>query len=502
MIGDLLQKAGPGPLAELRATSLFGRLVARRFVLPMGVTLPLAVAVMVLTAMLDFVSPLELDLSILYLVPICLVAWNLGAITGILFSIVAALIWLFNADFTSHVLPHSFLLYPNSFFHYWKAAILLATWVVMTVLMDKLRTALARSDERFSTVLEGLHASVYVIDPASGELLYANQRCRETFSEGVPLSHVAQIESTFQPDAGQVPGDKSGEFFDATRGRWYQIDTRELGWIDGRSALLKVATNVTDRRLAEETSRQQVEKLQQVSHLVTVGEMASTLAHEMNQPLAAIANYSMGCVRRLRSGQWQEAEIIAAMEKASAQAERAGLIIRRVRELVRKREPSRAPCDINGMIRDIASLIELDAEKNGVRLELRLADLLPEVHADRIMLEQAILNIARNAIEAMHDTEAGLRVLAIRTGTTTDQRSVEIDISDTGSGVPASMEGRPFEPFFTTKPGGLGMGLSICRSILEFHEGHLSASRNPESGSTFHLIIPASRPWNNLPNPS
>jgi len=470
-----------------------------RFTIAGPFALVIAVIVLAVIALVDYLSLFELDLSVLYLVPICIVAWYNGRAGAVAFSFLAVAVWLVNEDITRHVLPHSFLLFPHSFFHYWKAALLLVTWIVMAVLLDKLKIALAHADERFRTVLEGLHESVYVVDPGSGALLYLNQVCRETFACGAPLVKARDVETALQP-APLPDREHSGEFFDPVRKRWYLIHARNIVWTDARSVLLKVATDITARKQAEEVSRQQQEKLRQISHLVTVGEMASTLAHEMNQPLAAIVNYSMGCVRRLRSGSWDPKEILGAMEKAGAQAERAGRIIQRVRELVRKREPVRTPCDINSAISDVASLIEIDAEKNNVRLKLELAREMPVVRADEIMLEQAILNITRNGIESMRDTPAAERELVIRTRAGKLGEPIEIEIADTGSGIPESMQANLFEPFFTTKAQGLGMGLSICRSIVEFHDGRLSAARNPGRGSTFLLTLPAYCPWTRLPD--
>jgi signal transduction histidine kinase len=428
---------------------------------------------------------------VLYLIPICLVAWNIGKGSGIAFSLFAVVVWFVNQDVTKHVLPHAFLLFPSSFSHFWKAALLLAASLCAVMLLDKLKVALAHADERFQTVLEGLQDSVYVADTGTGDLLYLNHRCRETFGAGTPLAHARQIEDALQPGSPAPHAQMGGEYFDPARNRWFVIHTSKLRWIDGRAVDLKVVRDITVRKRTEEMSRQQQQKLQQISHLVTVGEMASTLAHEINQPLAAIANYSMGCVRRLRSGDWKAEEILGAMEKASEQSERAGRIIQRVRELVRRREPVRAECHVNDVIVGVASLIELDAEKNDVRVKTELARDLPVVHADRVMLEQALLNMTRNGIESMSGTARSERELTIRTRSGEARSSVEIEIVDSGCGIPESMERSLFEPFFTTKPEGLGMGLSICRSIVEFHDGRLSASRNPSRGSTFQLSIPA-----------
>jgi signal transduction histidine kinase len=458
-------------------------LQSRIFVFALGVALLAAIAVC------DYITGFELDLSVLYLLPICFIGWTLGRISGVAFSVVATAAWLLNSQLTSHVFPHAFLLYPHSLLHLWKAVVLLATWIIFVIVLDKLKVALAHADERFATVLEGLYEAVYVVDPGSGELLYLNQRCRDAFGAGGPLTSARQIETQLQPLPASHDEERGGEVFAAARKRWYLFHSRTLRWVDGRAVRLMAATDITDRKQAEELNRQQQEKLRLTSHLITVGEMASTLAHEINQPLAAIANYNMGCVRRLRAGNWDEQEMLVAMEKAGTQAERAGQIIRRVRELVRKREPKLVDCDVNSVISNAASLIEINAEKNNVQLKLDLAVELPVTGGDEIMLEQAILNISRNGIESMQQAPPGERELTIRSHLN-QGGAIEIEIADNGCGVPEAMLENRFESFFTTKPDGMGMGLGIARSIMELHHGRLWATRNPGRGSTFHLTLP------------
>jgi C4-dicarboxylate-specific signal transduction histidine kinase len=236
-------------------------------------------------------------------------------------------------------------------------------------------------------------------------------------------------------------------------------------------------------------ARQQQEKLLLTSRLMAVGEMASTLAHELNQPLAAIANYNNGCVRRLHSGDYREEDLLAAMEKSTAQAERAGKIIQRVRDFVRKREPNRHAASVNGIIGEVARLVEVDAEKEQVQFRLDLAAGLPPVCADRIMVEQVILNLIKNAIEAMRETDPEHRELAITTRAN-GNGTIEIAISDRGHGIGPEVEQALFSPFFTTKPNGMGMGLNICRSIVEFHDGRLWFTPNRGPGSTFRFTLP------------
>jgi signal transduction histidine kinase len=416
----------------------------------------------------DYATGYEISLSVLFLAPVFIGAWTLGRAGGIGMALLSAAAW-YGVFLEIH--PH-----PHGFYHLLDALVRASTWLIFAIVIDWLRRALALADERFVTVLEGLDAAVYVSDTQSGELLYVNEQFRKAFPAGAP--------------AQAASADKA-EFHDGSHGRWHLVHARAIRWVDGRMVRLHIATDITERKEAEEVSRQQQEKLQMTARLITVGEMASTLAHEINQPLAAIANYNSGSVRRLRSGAWNAQELIEAMEKSGEQAERAGRIIRRVREFVRKREPDFAPCDVNEVIAGVAGMVQIEAEKYGTTLHLDMAPALPPARADKVMIEQVILNLVKNGIEAMQETAHDGRALTIRTSPDASG-AVEIAVADSGQGLPAQLEENLFTPFFTTKPQGMGMGLHICRSIIEMHDGRLWASRRPAGGSTFHFTLPAS----------
>jgi C4-dicarboxylate-specific signal transduction histidine kinase len=297
------------------------------------------------------------------------------------------------------------------------------------------------------------------------------------------------LRSFFLPDAPP-----SVYFGRLKRGDGSAIEAR-VDWVCKRdergeaAGYIAVVTDITEQRHVEETSRKQQERLQLVSKLITVGEMASTLAHELNQPLASIVNFNMGCVRRIRSGSWNAPELLGALEQASAQAERAGQIIQRIRDMVARREPSRVALDVNGVIGDVARLVEMDAGKKGVRVRLDLGPELPPVRADKVMIEQVMLNLVKNAVEAMEHTDAAQRELTVKSSLN-GGHAVEIALTDRGIGVPQELCDGQFTPFFTTKRDGMGLGLSICRSIVEFHDGRLTAIRNPQGGSTFRFTLP------------
>jgi C4-dicarboxylate-specific signal transduction histidine kinase len=241
----------------------------------------------------------------------------------------------------------------------------------------------------------------------------------------------------------------------------------------------------------EELNNQQQERLQQTSRLITMGEMASSLAHELNQPLAAIANYNMGCVNRLQANDYRPEELLAAMQKASAQAERAGKIIRRVRDFVKKSEPSRSAVQIAEVIEEIIGFAEIEARKAGVRISVSVPPDLPPAYADKIMIEQLVLNLVKNGIEAMRETVRSERELAI-SARANGKDFIEVKVSDRGHGVLVEQTEKLFTPFYTTKPDGMGMGLNICRSIIEFHNGRLWTVANPGGGSVFSFTLPVS----------
>ena len=252
--------------------------------------------------------------------------------------------------------------------------------------------------------------------------------------------------------------------------------------------------DISDRKRAEELNRQQQEKLQASARLATMGEISSMLAHELNQPLAAISSYTTGAINLL--GRAQEtgtpvdaAQLMPAIEKAGAQAQRAGQIIRSVHQFVKKREPERQRLDIASLVDGISTLIELQARKYFVQIQTAIAPDLPPVSADRMMLEQVLLNLTRNAIEAMQEVAPERRVLRIVAVLV--ERQVCVSVIDHGSGIRPDVAARLFSPFFSTKAEGMGMGLSICRTAIEFHGGALSHRDNPGGGTIFSFSLPA-----------
>jgi PAS domain S-box-containing protein len=249
------------------------------------------------------------------------------------------------------------------------------------------------------------------------------------------------------------------------------------------------SSDITDRKRAEEQARQHQADLAHVLRIGTMGEMSAGLAHEINQPLGAIANYALGAARRLRADSAVDgAALLDVVECIGAEALRAGEIIRRLRELLHKEEPRSQRVDLNEVARASARVVEGEALRHGVDLDLELAAALPTVLGDPIQLEQVLLNLLLNGIEASAAATNGSRRVVVHTGAGTGD--VEVAVTDHGVGLPPP-PADVFAPFFTTKPRGLGMGLSISRSIVELHGGHLDALSNPDAGATFRVTLPS-----------
>jgi two-component system, LuxR family, sensor kinase FixL len=249
--------------------------------------------------------------------------------------------------------------------------------------------------------------------------------------------------------------------------------------------------DVTDRRATEDEARQLQERLTHFSRLSTMGEMAAGLAHEINQPLAAIATYAQACQRFMRSPDRDDADVLEALEQINAQALRAGEVIRRLRNFVKNREVKREPVDCNRLLEDLRTLAETDARLHSVRLRIDAQPALPTVYADPIQLQQVVLNLVRNAIDAMAEAPETRREVLLSTRQL-PEGEIEIIVADHGSGLAPGAAEHLFNPFFTTKSGGTGLGLAISRSIVRAHGGRLWHTPNEGTGARFHFTLPAS----------
>jgi two-component system sensor kinase FixL len=231
-------------------------------------------------------------------------------------------------------------------------------------------------------------------------------------------------------------------------------------------------------------------RLLQVSRMATIGEMAAGVAHELNQPLTAIANYAEACSRLLRRPGADTSELQEALAEISTQAVRAADIVRRLRGLARSQQSDRASVNVNALVREIINLVEGDARVHGVPVSLELADNLPDVLVDAGQIQLVILNFVRNGLEALASRPSGTGQLLIRT-TVTAQHDVELAVIDNGPGVAPEAVGRLFDSFFSTKESGTGMGLAMSNTVARMHGGSVGYRPNLPAGACFYILLPA-----------
>ena len=291
---------------------------------------------------------------------------------------------------------------------------------------------------------------------------------------------------------------------DGTRFPVLIIEAPLINAVGQHTGWMSAFIDISEQRRVEELSRASQERLQATARLATVGEMASLLSHELNQPLAAISSYATGSLNLLESSAAPGADsagnlqdVRMAVQHIARQAERAGLVIKSVHDFVRRRDQTREAVPPQELLDAILPLISLQARKLGVRVQTSVEPGLPRTLCDRTMVEQVLLNLARNAMQAMDDPAVRSRVLDIRVRrAASNQHSgwVEFAVTDQGTGIPPEVAAKLFTPFFTTRPEGMGLGLSMCRTVIEQHGGFLGFAPNEPRGTVFTFTLPASQP--------
>jgi PAS domain S-box-containing protein len=380
----------------------------------------------------------------------------------------------------------------------------------------RIRDQLSASHERFTTVLEGLDAAVSVLSVQQGELLFANRSYRLWFGAdsqghallagaeaGIPF--LAEIDDSVD-NFGGLPtqelteaGSDSREVFIEPLQKWFEVRARYLQWTDGRLAQMLIATDITARRSAESLAASQAEKAQVTSRLVTMGEMASSVAHELNQPLTAITNYCNGIISRVNNNAIAKDDLIAALEKTSRQAQRAGQIIHRIRSFVKRSEPQRQASRAHSIVEDAVELAGIELRRRNVAIHTYVAQRLPVLMVDPILIEQVVLNLLKNAAEAIDNAKLppsrrNIELRVVPRHTPDEGEVIEFSVTDMGPGLAPEVIARMYEAFFSTKVEGLGIGLSLCRSIIESHRGRIKAQNlyngDAAVGCRFSFTLP------------
>jgi C4-dicarboxylate-specific signal transduction histidine kinase len=254
------------------------------------------------------------------------------------------------------------------------------------------------------------------------------------------------------------------------------------------SGWMSSVVDITAQKKAEEQQRIQVEQIQHAQRKASLGEMASTLAHELNQPLMAMANFASAA--KAFSEQNRTALVIENLDAIKEQAQRAKDVMDRIREPARQQTPGFQPCDVNDAIGNVLALLKFEVRQRKARVETSLTSPLPPITADRVLLEQVVMNLIMNALQAMHTMPPAQRVVGVFTGM--DGTRLVVRVTDRGTGIAPDVAHKLFEPFFTTKKNGLGLGLNICRTIVEGHGGRLVAENGTTGGAVFSVYLPVS----------
>lgn len=375
--------------------------------------------------------------------------------------------------------------------------------IYSALMADALDPALCETEERFHQMADAIQTVFWVlqIDPAT--FLYVNHAYEKVW--GLPR-HLVDGDPTYflnviHPDDRPTMEafylscmDRADEIeyriiFPDGATHWHHARAFPLRDADGRVfRVAGVTDDITERKQAESSARSHQATLAHALRVGSVGELGLGLAHELNQPLSAIASYASGCVRRLRANDVDPEALAQVAEAIAAEAQRAGDIVRALRAHLHADAPRLERIGINDLIDEALHLVRGQAEGSGVRVHCELAEDLPTPQVDRIQLQQVLLNLVCNGIDAIGASSRARRLLMISTRSASPD-AIEIIVSDSGDGFTVATE-QVFEPFYTTKEHGLGLGLPICRSIVEAHGGQIWAEAAPGTDTSFHVTLP------------
>jgi PAS domain S-box-containing protein len=322
--------------------------------------------------------------------------------------------------------------------------------------------------DQFSGTCEDFQRCVHPDD-----LTETIERIQQSFADGEEYHHDFRV---VWPDGSEHWIAGRGRVFNDRQGRPLHL----LGTI----------VDITQRKAAEESARVREAEMARLSRISTMGQMASGIAHELGQPLGAIANYATACHMYLQSHKDLPGGALKAIEGVLNAAHRAGAIVSNMRSFVRKQQPVSIPLDINELVRESVGMMEFELREQGIHPRLLLTAGLPMVLGDAVQIEQVLVNLLLNAVQAIGESTSRCKRLTVNTALQDEGRSVEVCVIDTGAGIRPEKMGRLFEPFYTTKAKGLGMGLNICRAIIESEGGRLSAALNPGRGMRFSFTVP------------
>ncbi|MGE5297475.1 MAG: PAS domain S-box protein [Solirubrobacterales bacterium] len=368
----------------------------------------------------------------------------------------------------------------------------------------KAEEELRESERNYHEIFNASNDCIFIYDAATADILDVNRTVLETYGYTSEEARHLRLENTH---AGEPPYTHENALAwirkaveeGPQRFEWHsRMKNGELFWeevnlqtavLRGQRCVLAVERDITDRKKGETLAQEHLAELTRAWHANTLGEMASGLAHELNQPLCAIVNFSSGCLRLTRKKDYSMETVRNTIEQIATQAQRAADIIKRIRALVGKHDLQRTVVDLESVLTDTIHMLREEAIKHNVAIISRLEADLPRVKGDSVEIEQVVLNLMRNAIEAMSDERIAHRKLTISSRSLNSQH-VEVSVADTGRGISPELAEKIFESFFTTKSQGLGIGLSLSTRIVEAHGGRLWVESDGRSGATFRFTLP------------
>ncbi len=376
-------------------------------------------------------------------------------------------------------------------------------WLISMIDMSESRRAREEADathQRFLTVLASLDAAVSVLGTEKSELLFSNPYYLTHFGKSKD-AHVELTQTSRQlPELTvydwmnqilpKLHSEKIEEVYYEPQQRWFNVRKRSIQWVDGRLAQMMIALDITTMKQSQEQARTNETRWHFANRLSNLGEMASSFAHELNQPLSAISNYCQGALARLKTENIAP-DILKAIEKASAQALKAGDILHKLRQFIKKDYAEKKLSDLMPIVMDAIALVELSIPEAKGRILPFFTSHLPLVLMDKILIEQVLVNLIKNAVESnVQAMQKDGRLRQVQVRLFSQNQMVYIWVMDQGVGVEESAQERIFEAFFSSKAQGMGMGLKICHSIIEHHQGRLWVENNQKEGATFKVSLP------------
>jgi PAS domain S-box-containing protein len=362
-----------------------------------------------------------------------------------------------------------------------------------------------RAEEKFRQVFEAAPNAMIMVD-GDGRIVLVNGQVEKVFGYaregliGVPIERLIperfhgrhpelRLRFASAPTARAMAAGRNifGRRKDGTEVP-LEVGLSSINTVEGLFVVASMI-DVTSRRTAEAEAQGLRQELAHVSRVTTMGELTAAIVHEISQPLTAILTNAQAGLRVVGSDMREQAELADILRDIVADDQRAGQVMRNLRSLFTKGDADRLPLSLNAVIHDVMSVVSTDAQMRDVTVVLDLAPHLHRVAGDRVQLQQVLLNLLVNAFDAMVDVAGRPRTVTLRTRPVGPDQ-VQVDVADTGPGIAAPALGSLFEPFVTTKRGGMGMGLSVTRSIVRAHQGRIWAENSPEGGATFHIVLP------------